>query len=385
MQILTFDFECNTIAKGNPYCKEGKAVCLGYKFDNQKASVLWDITEGDKWLKWHPDSDGWFPQFDLTVAFNAKFDIGWLRRLGFALPKRVWCVQLAEYFLSRQTLPWLSLEECAQRYGFPGKLDVVKTQFWDKNIDTDKVPTEILSDYCRQDVDLTYSIYCKQQEEFAKHPALYKLFKLACQDLLVLQEMEWNGLVYNEDLCKERAAECRVAMQKSLNILGSVYNGIPINFNSGDQLSAFLYGGTIIEDIKIPDGVFKTGLKKGQPKWKNGVKLHTLPRMVEPLPKSELKKPGVFATDEGTLRKLKGPFANKYVSMLLEVAKLEKLIGTYYLGIPEMAKEMKWETCMIHPQYNQCVTATGRLSSSKPNAQNFSGDVADCFISRYND
>jgi len=376
LNALTFDFECNTIAKGNPYCQEGKAICLGSKQNNNPTSVTFDCSlDGD--IEFFTDS--------LCIAFNAKFDIGWLRRLGFALPKQVWCVQLAEYYLSRQTLPWLSLEECSQRYGFPGKLDVVKTQYWDKGVDTEFVPTGILSDYCRQDVDLTYAIYCKQQDQFVQYPKLYKLFKLACQDLLILQDMEWNGLVYNESLCDERATKCKEEMQKRLVILSSVYNGVPINFNSGDQLSAFLYGGTIYEDIKIPDGIFKTGLKKGQPKWKNGVKEHLLPRMVEPLPKSELKKPGVFATDEGTLRKLKGPFASKYVAMLLEVAKLDKLIGTYYEGIPSQNKAMKWEPNMIHGQLNQCVTATGRLSASKPNQQNIAGDVLDVFVSRYND
>lgn len=356
MNTLTFDFECNTIAKGNPYCKEGKAVCLGYKVENTPTYCIFDFNGLNKDV---------FTS-SLCVAFNAKFDIGWLRRIGFTLPKQVWCVQLAEYFLSRQTLAWLSLEECAQRYGIPGKLDVVKTQYWDKNIDTDQIPPEILSDYCRQDVDLTYTIFCKQQEEFAKHPKLYRLFKLACQDLLVLQEMEWNGLVYDESICAKRAEECRAAMQEHLALLAGVYPGVPINFNSGDQLSAFLYGGTIYEDVKIPDGFYKTGLKKGQPKWKNGVVEHALPRMVEPLPKSEMKKPGLFATDEGTLRKLKGPFAKKFVEPLLTIAKLDKLIGTYYEGLPKQNKEMRWSPNIIHGQLNQCVTATGRLSASKP-------------------
>ncbi len=38
---------------------------------------------------------------------------------------------------------------------------------------------------------------------------------------------------------------------------------------------------------------------------------------------------------------------------------------------------------MIYGQLNQCVARTGRLSSSKPNLQNFDGEIKDLFGSRY--
>ena len=133
--------------------------------------------------------------------------MGWDRRLGVTLPKQVWCCQLAEYMLDRQK-PYPSLEETAKKYNLASKLDVVKNDYWTKGIDTDAIPQSILSNYCCQDVDLTYAIYQIQLQQFGKRPALFKLFKLACQDLLVLAEMEWNGLPFNETLCKERAEQC---------------------------------------------------------------------------------------------------------------------------------------------------------------------------------
>jgi DNA polymerase I-like protein with 3'-5' exonuclease and polymerase domains len=370
MNVLTSDWEVTTFAKGNPFSKKNKAVCLGYKLRNDPPVCLFDLTP-----------------FDLTpylnVFFNAKFDLHWYRRLGFALPSAVWCCQLAEFILGRQQHPYPSLEETAQKYGLGNKIDVIETDYWDKGIDTDAIPPDILGEYCKQDVSLTYAIYLRQQELFIQKPGLYKLFKLACQDLLILEEMEWNGLVYDEELCKKRIKECQEQMQVHLNALRSVYPNTPINFNSGDQLSCFLYGGTIIEDIKLPDGVYKTGMKKGQPKFKNGTTEHVLPRMVEPLPKTELAKPGYWATNEPTLKKLKGPFAKKYVEHILGVAKQDKLIGTYYEGIPKLNREKDWEPGVIHGQLNQCVAATGRLSASQPNQQNFANDIQDIFISRY--
>lgn len=309
----------------------------------------------------------------------------WYRRLGVKVSpsQRVWCCQLAEFILSGQTDPYPSLEETAVRYSLGNKVDKVKLDYWDKGIDTCDIPKDVLEEYTVQDVDLTYKVYLKQLEEFRKNPKLYKLFLLANQDLLILEEMEWNGLRYNEEICNHRSKEIEEQLQVIYSQLSCVYPDVPINFNSPDQLSAFLYGGNILEVVKEPDGFYKSGQKVGQIKFKNVEKVHTLPRLVEPLPKSALKKEGVFKTDEGTLRKLKGPAAKKYVSLLLEYSKLDKLNGTYYKGIPKLNKQMNWEPDILHGQFNQVVAATGRLSSSKPNLQNFAGDCQDIFITEF--
>jgi len=375
MNILTFDYETNTFAKGNAHSLQGKAVCVGYKDNTQPTECTFDLVILDL---------TYFTYFDLVIAFNAKFDLLWNKKLGFESPKAVWCVQLAEYMLDRQK-PYPSLEETAKKYGLSSKLDIVKLEYWDKGIDTEHVPKEILSEYCRQDVELTFQVYTLQRAQFESRPALYRLFKLACQDLLTLVEMEWNGLKYNEALCKERVADCHALRDNVLSLLSAVYPGVPINFGSNDQLSAFLYGGTIVETVKQADGFYKSGAKKGQVKYVNKDIEHTLPRMVQPLPKSEMGKENVFSTAEGTLKKLKGPFAKKYIPLIQQLSKVDKLIGTYYEGLPALNKEMDWEQGYLFPSYNQCVTQTGRLSSSKPNGQNLAGDVSDIIVSRYNE
>jgi DNA polymerase I-like protein with 3'-5' exonuclease and polymerase domains len=372
MNVLTIDYETTTHENGNFHSNKNKAVCLGIKHNDLKTKCEFKLELIPKTYLVEP----------LVVAFNAKFELGWSRRLGLDMPKHVWCCQLAEYMLDRQK-PYPSLEETAKKYGLSSKLDIVKTEYWDKGTDTTGVPQNILSDYCIQDVELTYAIYLIQLKQFQERPALYRLFKLACQDLLVLAEMEWNGLPFNETLCKERANECEKEKLQIVSVLSSVYPDVPINFGSGDQLSAFLYGGTVVQTVKQPVGVFKTGERKGQVKFQNVDIEHKLPRLVEPLKNSELKKPGFYATDEGTLKKLKGPFAKKYVTPILRLARLDKLIGTYYEGLPKLNKTMDWNASMLYPNYNQCVTQTGRLSSSRPNGQNLAGDIADVIVSVY--
>ena len=195
--------------------------------------------------------------------------------------------------------------------------------------------------------------------------------------------MEWNGQVFDVELCNQRAGEIEKQIEKITQDLNAIYPDIAINFNSGDQLSAFLYGGTIYQESKEHVGFYKTGEKQGQPKYKNITIEHLLPRLIEPLKGSELSKPGIFKTDEDTLRKLKGPAARKFVGPLLELSKLEKLNSTYYKGLVSKNEEYHWPKNMIHGQFNQVVAQTGRLSSSNPNLQNFAGDCLDIFVSRY--
>lgn len=369
MNILTSDFEVTTWNKGNPFDLRNKAVCLAWKYNNEQTHCS---------FKFDLDLDA-----DLFVFFNAKFDLHWYRKLGFALPTKIWCCQLAEFLLSGQIERYPSLENAAIKYGLGHKVDVVKMDYWERGINTDSIPREILSDYAKQDVQLTYAIYLKQLEQFQANPLLFKLFKLQCQDLLVLEEMEWNGLVFDEQKCLDTADVLDKEIEQIKEGLSKVYPDVPINFNSSDQLSAFLFGGVVKEETKEHIGFYKTGDKAGQPKYKNVIKEHVLPRLVEP--GKSTKKDGVFKTDEATLRKLKGKAAKTFVGPLLRLAELDKLNSTYYRGLVNKRIEMNWPKSEIHGQFNQVVAGTGRLSSSSPNLQNFSGECLDVFISRYND
>lgn len=378
MTVLTFDFETTTYSNGSAFDQRNKAVCVGFQKDALPGDCLFDLDP--HYIQQRIDKAEWL------VGFNAKFDLHWLRKIGVDISAvRVWDAQLAEFMLEGQTNPYPSLNEAAEKYGFPTKLDVVKTEYWDKGIQTDEIPRDVLSEYCLYDIELTYKVYQKQLEQFQTQPALFKLFKIACQDLLVLEEMEWNGMRYDASLCKQRSIEIEAKLVEIKAQLDAVYPDLGLNFGSGDQLSAFLYGGVVKQDAKEHIGFYKTGEKAGQPKYKNIVIEHRLPRLVEPLPKTELKKEGYWKTDEATLRKLKGPAARKFVGPLLEMAKLDKLNGTYYLGLPKLATERNWSPGMIYGQFQQVVAATGRLSSKEPNLQNLAGDAQDVIISRYTD
>jgi DNA polymerase I-like protein with 3'-5' exonuclease and polymerase domains len=258
----------------------------------------------------------------------------------------------------------------------------VENEYWKKGINTDEIPWDILCEYGEGDVEKTFQCYQRQLDDFKKHPKLLQLFKLASWDEWVLQEMEWNGLKYDNEKCIEKSKKLQETIQQLTSKLASLYPTIPINFNSPNQLSAFLFGGTVKEEKKELAGFFgPKAAKAGQAKYKNIIVEHQLPQIFQPGKKLES---GDYATDEATLKKLKKTAKNKWViETLLELSKLDKLNGTYYEGMNNINEEMHWPQGMLHGQYNQCIAQTGRLSSSKPNLQNLSGDALEVFVTRY--
>ena len=374
MKLLALDVETTTHNKGHPYDARNKLVCWSYATDTY--SGTWSAN--DLHL-----IEPMLAAETLVVGFNFKFDLHWLikNEVYQLRNKHIWDVQIAEFILSHQTNRFPSLNETCERYGFESKLDIVKTEYWDKGINTDQIPWEILESYATRDAELTLACYHAQRKLMT--PAQVRLCYLMCQDMKILQEMEANGIPFDEQLCEQRAMEVDDKISTLKGKLSAIYSSVPINFASNDHLSAFLYGGTVKEEAKEHIGYFKTGVKAGQPKYKNIVIEHKLPRLYEPLKGSAMAKEGNFATDEGTLRKLKG---NKnIVNMILELSKLEKLNGTYYNGLVKLRKEMNWEQGMLHGNFNQTTAQTGRLSSSRPNLQNFAAELQDIFISKYTD
>jgi DNA polymerase-1 len=319
---------------------------------------------------------------DLVIGFNFKFDYHWLTKVGLKLGhKKLWDCQVAEFVIERQQNAYPSLEDCSVKYDLGKKIDIIKLEYWDKGINTDAIPWPVLKEYAIQDVILTYRLYLAQMKVLESKPHMRTLLSLLFADIHVLQEMEKNGIVFDEELCATRGSELDEKIGTLRASLDSIYPDIPINWGSGDQLSAVLYGGTITQVVKDHVGYYKSGAKAGQPKYQNREVQHQLPRLYEPLKGTELKKVGYYATNEDTLLKLKGKQGP--LKTLLELSKLEKLNGTYYRGLPKLQREMHWPDGRLHGNFNQCVAQTGRLSSTKPNLQNFASELQDVFITRY--
>jgi len=383
MNLLSFDYETTTKEAnnyGHPFDTRNRAVLLCTHDGSEARDFRYPTEQEDQIL---PLFDG---HYDLYVAFNAKFDMHWLRREhGIILPMgKVWCCQVAEMALQRQHFPMPSLNDALARRGMDLKFDVVKTEYWDKGIDTDLIPEDILLDYGQQDSHQTYLLALDQIEE-AKERGMYQAIRMSCCDLTVLAEMEWNGMKYDVEKSNQLAIEAgnRIrGIDITLRALVGDDNGI-VSFDSPFNISAVLFGGPV--KYKKP---YVHLFKNGKSKVRYSEEIMEFPRLIEPPKEAKLPSTDQFystsTTIIGLLRRQKlTKFQATLLDKLVERSKLEQLRGTYYTGIPKLFEKYNWTEGTIHHSLNQTVAVTGRLSSSNPNLQNQSHESKQCFVSRF--
>lgn len=391
MKTLVFDTETTIHEKGNPFSKYNRLVCIGWKalWKSDKTNVVYLDEVYEDFV------DDFIECTDI-VGFNLKFDLHWLRTLpvGSFKNKRLWDTQLGEYVLSRQQWVYPDLNESCVRRGGVGKIDVVKTEYWDKGINTPDIPREILTEYLINDVNETAWLFEQQARDFRDNPGMFKIYRLSCDDLKVLEEMEASGLKLDVDLCKIRLEETNSKVETLNHQLSKFANGCDINWDSNDDLSTILFGGNLIRETRKVIGYYKTGKNIGMPRYKVEEEYIEFKRMFEPDKSWETKKTKgksdyelglahrnrLYFTNDEVLSKIKD--STGIVALLKDRAKYVKL-AEYYEKLPKLVETKGWKDNMLHGQFNQVVTRTGRASSSDPNLQNFAGDVQDVLVSRY--
>ena len=381
---LILDVETTISNKGNPFDETNKLCYVGLL---DTSHSLFSIEYDDQPYKKHLEEiQSRINDAEILVGFNIKFDLHWLRKYGINfVGKRVWDCQLVHFILTGQQYTYPSLNSVAAYYDLGSKLDVVATEYWGNKIDTPNIPKDILEEYLIGDLQLTQKVYEKQMEEFAScTKQMQRLISLHNQDLMVLQEMEYNGIIFDETKSTDLGKELQTQINLLNKRLYEYHKLVDFNPSSNEHLSVLLYGGTIKVKRREAIGIFKTGDKKGQVKERWADHEIKFDRLVNPLKGSELTKEGYFSTDEATLKSLKGTkYAKELVELILTRATLEKRLTTYYTGLVDLRTSMNWNVNKLHGQLNQCVARTGRLSSSKPNLQNFDGEIKQLFGSRY--
>ena len=386
MRSLILDVETTISNKGNPFDERNKLCYVGLYSDG--VHNLYDIDYSGSPNREALDTiQRSIDSHDTIVGFNIKFDLHWIRRYGInIMGKRIWDCQLVHYILTNQQNPYPSLNGVASHYDLGSKLDVVASEYWSNNIDTPSIPRDVLEEYLLEDLRLTQKVYDKQMQEFALlTKPRQRLISLHNQDLMVLQEMEFNGILFQEQECNRLATELEDQVKKIDEEMFGYHNLPEFNPSSTEHVSTLLYGGIIKVKRKEVVGTFKTGTRAGQPKERWVEYEIKFDRLINPLKGSELEKEGYYSTDEQTLKSLKvrSNYGKTLVELILTRATLEKRLTAYYKGLVDLRKDMNWNEGQLHGQLNQCVARTGRLSSSKPNLQNFDGEIKTLFGSRY--
>ena len=173
---------------------------------------------------------------------------------------------------------------------------------------------------------IVYIIYniLKEKIEFEDMHKLYYDIELPCVTLFA--KMQYYGIYLDkEELLKagQIFEERKQELQKNIE----KYSEEEININSVQQIGVLLF-----EKLGLP--IIR--------KTKTG-----------------------YSTDVDTLKKLEDK--HKIISYILEYREISKLISTYVDGL---IYEINEKTNRIHSNFNQTVTATGRISSTEPNMQN---------------
>lgn len=283
----------------------------------------------------------------------------------------LWDTQDMEYILTGHRTKMASLNELAQKYNRPVKLDVLKDYFA-QGKNTDEVPAGELREYLDHDVRLTTEVALAQALRSSPAEKRKKQILLACLRRNMTTVMMHNGLPYSSvrgnnlgtvlsvqlDLLEQNL--CRIEGHALMLALPDELKGA---YRSPDKLRKVLYGGT----YKTTETEVVGTYKNGKPKTKKVVvEKAYMATYLGALPSE--------STDDAALSYIRDdvagalPYLRDYVTGVLEYRKASKLLGTYVQPLQEMAANSK--TGRIHPSLNTALTATGRLSSSKPNAQN---------------
>jgi len=212
------------------------------------------------------------------------------------------------------------------------ELDMEMTSFA-RVVDHDKgddafcrVEPERAKDYSCEDVYGTLRLFEVQQPDLEKF-GLWKLFAEVEGPLVgVLARMERTGILVDEQVLAELSLEFGdrlAALEQEIYAVA----GHSFNINSPAQLAKVLF-----EELDLPRGR----------KTKTG-----------------------YSTDVKVLQKLAAK--HELPALILQYRNLAKLKSTY---VDKLRTHISSISGRVHTSYNQCGTATGRLSSSKPNLQN---------------
>jgi DNA polymerase I-like protein with 3'-5' exonuclease and polymerase domains len=371
----------------------------------------------------------------ILVGHNIKFDLSWLLEAGFKYDGNVYDTMIAEYVLNRGIRKSLTLQMCCQRRKLGAKDDAVK-EYMDRGVSFENIPANVVEEYGRIDVAITRKLFDSQMADLRtdKDKGLLKTVKVMNEFLIVLTDMERNGINVNLDdlkqVEKEYRAEFAYLKQKIDKIVYNKMGDTKINLGSPEQLSWLIYSKKP-KDKNEWAKIFNTGIdkftkkNKKRPKFSFSQFRNLVANNSEPIYKT-IASQCLHCNGKGVIKKIKvdGTPYKKYskcsdcdgegftYSNMAKLAgfnqrprsvydvsdsgfKTDRLtlnkiageaegefrefidailrhnaISTYLNTFVEGLQNFTNENGLLHPKFMQAVTATGRLSSRDPNFQN---------------
>lgn len=262
------------------------------------------------------------------VGQNIKFDALVLRKYGIQMSGPVFDTMVAHHLIQpglKHNMDYLA--ETYLNYA-PVSIELLIGAKGKGQKSMREVPLDQVKEYAAEDADITWQLKEVLQKELEKEGVASFFREVEMPLLLVLLEMEAEGVKIDVEELNRYAGELQdrlTGLEK--RIIEEA--GVEFNINSPKQVGEVLF-----DRLKIDAKAGKT-------------------------------KSGQYSTNEEVLQKLKD--SHPVISLILEQRGLKKLLSTYVEALPQLVFK---ETGRLHTSYNQAIVVTGRLSSSNPNLQN---------------
>ena len=370
----------------------------------------------------------------LLVGHNIKFDLAWIYEAGFTYDGKIYDTMIGEYILGRGVKKSLKLKDCCSRRNVSRKLDTTESYIKEgisfEKIPM-KIVDEYGRQDVRATRSLFNSQMT--DFKLPRNKGLIKTVKVMCQFCVILTRMENNGIHINLNELDKVEQEFQEEYNKLRTEIDSVIytkmGDTKINPASPEQLSWLIYGEKVI-DKRAWINEFNIGIDKytKKPKkrprmsrleFKKTLMMHLIPvyktkasqcstckgngyvqrYKVNNEPYKNMSKcidcksegviytntkevagfgakpqfvsdvsDGGFKTDRFTLERVSSNDIElrEFVKKIVRYNALETYLSTFVDGIKKHTKANSF----LYPNFMQCITATGRLSSRDPNFQN---------------
>ena len=370
----------------------------------------------------------------LLVGHNIKFDLLWLWESGFKYNGKIYDTMIGEYVLGRGSKQSLKLKDCCIRRNVSQKSDAteqyLKRDVSFENIPL-KIVDEYGRQDIQATRALFKSQM--SDFKLPRNKGLLNTVRIMCQFCAILTKMENNGIRIDIDKLNEVEKEFQLEYDKLRTEIDAVIHDkmgdTKINPASPEQLSMLIYGTKVVDkkgwvnDFNIGIDKFTKKPKK-RPRmtkleFKKTLMMYLMPvfktkvsQCVECTGKGYIQKykvngdkyknmskcptcksegviynnteeragfgakaqfvsdasEGGFKTDRITLQRLASQTEelNNFVSKITRYNALETYLSTFVEGIKKHTKQDGF----LYPNFMQCITRTGRLSSRDPNFQN---------------
>lgn len=308
-------------------------VGIAFSWEPNTGYFIYFPSDIEKRSVWLQELSAYFTSSDyVKVGQNLKFDIMVMAQSGIAVAGPTFDTMIAHYLLdpeSRHGMDFLSEKYLDYK---PISITELIGGKGVSQLNMSNVSPERVSEYACEDADITWQLYEIFKREIEKNGLNGLLYNMELPLVSVLAKMEMAGVRVNIPALEE---------------YGKILNGELIELDN---------------DIKRLAGV--SDLNISSPKQLGYVLFDKL-KLGEGSDTAKKTKSKQYSTSEEVLQKMIGQ--HEIVAKILEFRSVKKLLSSYIESLPQLINP---KTGLIHSNFNQAVTSTGRLSSNNPNLQN---------------